>query len=372
MIINDTIKIKVYNQMVKYYKEKGYNVPYNGSEINIKITDLPNGSSVKIDCKCDICNSIKKLPYCDYLQSLKVGGYYTCQKCHHIKSEKTNLDKYGCNISSLQIIKDKKKETCLKNWGVEHPMMSKDIIKKSKETNLKKYGVEYYTQTKEYKRKSKITCLEKYGVEYPLQNKIVKDKNKTTNINRYGCNNVFENEKIKEKIKQTNLEKYGFDNYSKTYICKTKVKNTMEEKTPLEKNEMLIKYKTTNLKKYGVEYPQQNINIFNKQQKSGFNAKRFKDSNIHYRGTYELDFLEKYYDKINIKNGMTIRYNENKVYFPDFYFPKLNLIIEIKSEYTYKLHETKNLNKQKSCLEQGYNFIFIIDKDYTEFEKIIF
>ena len=120
MIINDTIKIKVYSQMLKYYRELGYNIPCNGFEIDIKIIDLPKGSNVKIDCECDVCDSIKKISYFEYLKSVNNGGYYTCQCCHHIKAEKTNLVKYGVvNVSQAKEIKDKKKETNLKNWKEE-------------------------------------------------------------------------------------------------------------------------------------------------------------------------------------------------------------------------------------------------------------
>ena len=31
----------------------------------------------------------------------------------------------------------------------------------------------------------------------------------------------------------------------------------------------------------------------------------------------------------------------------------------------------KNLAKQKACIDQGYNFIFIINKNYNEFDNII-
>ena len=46
--------------------------------------------------------------------------------------------------------------------------------------------------------------------------------------------------------------------------------------------------------------------------------------------------------------------------------------MEIKSSYWYEKDLDKNLDKQKSCLEQGYNFIFIINKNYEEFEKLNF
>jgi very-short-patch-repair endonuclease len=59
------------------------------------------------------------------------------------------------------------------------------------------------------------------------------------------------------------------------------------------------------------------------------------------------------------------------IYFPDFYIEKLNLIIEIKSEYYYYLNLEKNIAKEKACLEQGYKYILIIDKNYKEFENTI-
>ena len=81
-----------------------------------------------------------------------------------------------------------------------------------------------------------------------------------------------------------------------------------------------------------------------------------------------------FHDKLKIEKPKFIRYNYNdkiKVYFPDFYLPEYNLIVEIKSKYTYGLHRERNESKKLGVLEKGYNFIFIIDKDYNEFEKLI-
>jgi very-short-patch-repair endonuclease len=61
-----------------------------------------------------------------------------------------------------------------------------------------------------------------------------------------------------------------------------------------------------------------------------------------------------------------------KTYHPDFYNKKNNLIIEIKSDYIYNKDVDKNIAKKKSCISQGYNFIFIINKNYSEFENIVF
>ncbi len=93
-----------------------------------------------------------------------------------------------------------------------------------------------------------------------------------------------------------------------------------------------------------------------------------------YQGTHELDFLTKYYDKLEITEMDSIVYffnEKNRHYFPDFYITKYNTIVEIKSTYYYKLYLDKNLAKKEACLTNGYNFIFIIDKDYTEFENLL-
>ena len=96
---------------------------------------------------------------------------------------------------------------------------------------------------------------------------------------------------------------------------------------------------------------------------------------LFYRGTYELDFIkfcEK--NKIIIEKPSKIEYiinNEEHYYFPDFFIPIYNLIIEVKSSYYYKLNENINILKKEYTINSGYNFLFIMDKDYTELEKII-
>jgi len=93
---------------------------------------------------------------------------------------------------------------------------------------------------------------------------------------------------------------------------------------------------------------------------------------LYYQGSYEKDFLDKYYDLFEITKIDFINYTfyGDRVYYPDFYLPKYNLIIEIKSSYTYEKFLEKNNSKQKACLELGYNHIFIIDKNYDDFDKI--
>ena len=63
---------------------------------------------------------------------------------------------------------------------------------------------------------------------------------------------------------------------------------------------------------------------------------------------------------ILIENGPTIKYSifgKNKIYFPDFYIPKYNQIIEIKGYWTY--NRQNMLDKFLSYKNNGYNYKLI-------------
>lgn len=178
---------------------------------------------------------------------------------------------------------------------------------KKEKVLMERYGVKSYTQTSDFKEKSKKTCLDKYGYEFYQNSDLYKEKIVETCLSNYGCRNVM-----------------------------------------------------------------QNKNVFEKQSKSSYKTDIYE--NIDYQGTYELDFLEKYYDNIRIEKINPIKYflNENEHYYhPDFYLPDYNLIIEIKSSYTYNYDLNKNLAKKEYSINSGYEFIFIIDKDYNDFESYI-
>ena len=193
--------------------------------------------------------------------------------------------------------------------------------------SIEKYGY-YSCLGKCSQNKNKLTSLEKYGDE----NYNNRDKYRLTNLKKYGVDNIAKLDIRDEKSKQTKLEKYGDENYNN----RDKYRLTNLKKYDNENYNNPSKNKKTCLEKYGVEYPIQVLGIHEKQQISGFNIKKYSDSNLYYRGTYELDFLKKYHNT-GITKAESIKYqfdNKNKVYHPDFYYEPLNLIIEVKSNYT--------------------------------------
>jgi hypothetical protein len=204
-------------------------------------------------------------------------------------------------------------------------------------------------------KKYRDTCLMKYGVSNTTKLESVKSSIKKSCIEKYGVESYSMLDSFKEAHKIKMLEKYGVDSFSKT-------------------SEWLDKQKNTCLLKYGVENASQCPNIFSKQQKSRFEINNFNNTDIFYQGTYEHDFLEKYYNTYKIEKATPIEYfydGSIRVYYPDFFLPEYNLIVEIKSTYTFEKYLNKNTAKKEKCIKLGFNFIFIIDKDYKEFEYFI-
>lgn len=106
-----------------------------------------------------------------------------------------------------------------------------------------------------------------------------------------------------------------------------------------------------------------------------------------YLSSYELHFLQ-YLDKqlhwpvsdIMAPSPHTYIYlyqGKDHFYMPDFFIPSLNLEIEIKDDGSARNinHESREKDKIKEdtmkSLSNIVNFIKIVNKDYTEFEKII-
>lgn len=88
---------------------------------------------------------------------------------------------------------------------------------------------------------------------------------------------------------------------------------------------------------------------------------------------YVLDFL---IQTMNIKSDELIagkgrvpqiKYDAidgvQRTYFPDIFLPKANMILEVKSTYTYGLHKDNVHRKAIGCIETGYSiFILVLDK----------
>lgn len=207
MLKKENIEVRVINHNISHYRNFIPNIKY-GDKIFVLSHQLSKGSHYKVNCICDNCSNVKKMNF-EYYYSITnaLKENYYCNVCvKKIKTNKTNLEKYGCeNISSSQMIKNKRKETNLKKWGVENVFQNEEIKKRNINTFNKKYGL-YYTKTEDYRKKSEETRRNKNSKIF--ENERVDYKKYKKLVNSYT--------RISYKKLLENWD--GFDYYDKEYI----------------------------------------------------------------------------------------------------------------------------------------------------------
>lgn len=368
-IINKLYIKKHYRDFYNYLLER-----YEGFKYN-KFSELLYCYKNNIDIRptCPICG--KDVPFLDFNR-----GYqkYCSLKCSNLSPE----------------VQEKKKQTSLKNYGVEHASQSNTIKEKSKQTCIERYGgignASESTKSKQHK-----TMEEKYGSKYALQNNELKEKAINTSIQRYGgvgsgsdilkekainttkarygveCS--FQSSEIREKIKNTNLERYGTCNPTENDIVKNKIKLT-KQKVFIDKYKNII---NTEIKDndiiYIVKCPHPNCNKctdkYYKIKSSSYwdrlicktepctNLLPIQKS-ISKNTSLEI-FIKNILDEYNIsyiENDRTIL-NGKEI---DIYIPDKKIGIECNGIYWHSLKDPNyHINKWKQCKENGVQLLTI-------------
>jgi endogenous inhibitor of DNA gyrase (YacG/DUF329 family) len=342
MVLTKKVKIKINNRYVKYYKNKGYDVK-GGDEIFIKIEDIPEKSHCEIIVKCTNCGTTNTIKMYNY------NFPYYCKKCKHIKTEKSVMDKYG----------------------VKTTLLLDDVKEKTKNTFLKNYGVDHYSKSNEFKNKiKKITG----GLTSTLLLDDVKEKTKNTLINKYGVDHYSKSDEFKDKIKNTFLKNYGVEHYSKT----EEFKQTIEDKT-FERylNKVNIKeYKDTNLKIIcdicGEEYFISRDLLKNRTKYKTILCTKCNPVNSFSRSGMEIqlfNFIKNNYDGKILNSNRNIIGKELDIYLPD-----LNLAFEFNGLFWHnELNKSKDYHKIKTelCKENGITLIHIWEDDWIYKSNII-
>ena len=121
----------------------------------------------------------------------------------HKMNEKRILNtqkKWGVdNISSSDLIKDKKSDTFRNKWG-GFTFGSSVLMDKVKATNLEKWGFEVASKSDDIKIKTENTNLEKWGFKSPSMNDLVKNKVRNTNLSKYNVTNIMYSENFRKKF----------------------------------------------------------------------------------------------------------------------------------------------------------------------------
>ena len=174
------------------------------------------------------------------------------------------------------------------------------------------------------------------------------------------CSNPFNKKEIQDKIKQSNLYKYGVEN------------NFQRE--DIKKNKR---------HKYGVENVMQYGKIFNLQKKNAYSKKPYSlpSGKVVYIMGYEdrciehllQDYTEEELiindeDKPKIMYSNSLKNGKHSRYYPDIYIPSKNIIIEVKSEFTFQKEYKQNIEKIKAVIDLGYELVlYVFDKKHLKY-----
>lgn len=223
-------------------------------------------------------------------------------------------------------------------------------VRLTKESNLRTYGVESTNVLESVKKKQRDSMLKNHGVEYYVTSNEFYDKASKTNLNNLGVPNPMQSKAVQNKVAKTKLERYGDERY-----------NNHE------------KFIETCIERYGVEHVMQDKEIFERQQKECYGSKKYK--HLYYRGTYERLFIKEYENRFpieSLENCFAVKYtydDKEHVYFPDFLITTNNLIVEIKSSWTYdnngkneSLREINHAKWEAAKSLEGFKFIALKSK----------
>lgn len=162
--------------------------------------------------------------------------------------------------------------------------------------------------------------------------------------------------KSNEQRKNTVYGKYGEDYFSK------KTKLQWERRTQEDIDSMVAKANATKLKN-GTSYipPYKTANREVVIGEKVFRVQGYED--------IALNLLSEIVNVNEIKIGKEvprINLSTGRKYYPDIYIN--NLLIEVKSEYTYEINLEENLLKQSDSKKAGYDHIFLVihSKDLTK------
>jgi len=295
----------------------------------------------------------KKLSYAEVSRRFKLRGfslvtpYYEgdTQKLEYIcicgKTALLSLNRLGSGDNGCKdCAKKKGKATCMAKYGVDHPRKCKEVVEAAKATCVKKYGVDNPSKAPTVIQKIKDTHMERYGVTSPMHVPEFVEKQKSTIMDRYGVDNPMKNKDVRAKASNTCMEKYGVDNPMKVKEFYDKANNSFQKKDYTMPSGKIVQLQG---------YEPQALDLL----------------------------LEKYTEDQIVTEKKLIpiisyEYEEKECkFYPDFYIPHKNKIIEIKSIYTFSAFESKNNAKILATAKQGYNVEYWIIDKHSNLDQII-
>jgi hypothetical protein len=277
----------------------------------------------------------------------------------------------------------------IEKFGVAHPLQNEEIRQKTIATMQERYNCDHGLQSPEILQKTKDSLFENHGVKYAAQSEKLLQKTKETCIKKFGCPCPLQAEEVQEKSLATLFENYHVTHPSHSVEIQERMQATFIQNYgvpyAIAAPEVREKIMATCLKRYNTKYPMQDPAVFDKCQKSGYRRKevvRADGTKIYLQG-YEPQAYKILCAKYAEDEIITINTQKPEIwwsdanekshrYYPDFFIPKDNLIVEIKSQRTFDVgvKEEKISRTTEAVKALGYNFeIWIMNKEGKILQK---
>ena len=212
-----------------------------------------------------------------------------------------------------------------------------------KETCIQKYGVDNPMKSDEVKNKLKKSLIQKYGVDHYSKTDEFKSKYKDTCLEKYNINNTFQ---LTDRIKATNLEKWGVEYPQQSLDIKLKSDNTNLEKYGFKKysqtDEYKVKVKETSLNKWGVD---------NYSQTDEYKVK-VKETNLEKWGVDNYSKTDEY--KVKVKETNLEKWGVDHYSKTDGFKKR----VKIKRESLTKLN-------YQNLIDKYYNIVSYLSNNFT-------
>lgn len=244
-------------------------------------------------------------------------------------------------------VNQRRKETFLKNHGVESNFCRPEVKEKVKQTHFNKYGCETPFQSEEIQRKVTQTFMGKLGVNRPLCSANYREKAEKTRLAVYGVKHALQDPNIKEKVRQSMLRSLGFE-------------------WAMQSPEIREKAYATNLSRYGVEKTIHRPEIQEKIRQTWIDN--------DYASKPEKE-LRSFIESLGIKTEK--RYLGGDPGFEiDIVCPDQGVAFEYNGDYwhseiNHRQHPKYHLMKTQRCEDNKLQLVHIFDSEWTSKQEIV-
>ena len=267
---------------------------------------------------------------------------------------------------------NKKKETMIERYGVEHALQNTELYNKAKSVWKEKYGVDKLSDINVEQKQQ--TNIERYGSKTPLENNAIRQKSIDSLVKSYGTETPFQSTIIQERIKNEWMERTGKKGFARSKECLYKqnvelIKKTLSDKADYVLDKTLF---TETLRKMSriemANFVGCSASLIDKRI-AEWELVEFQQETSHYE-TVISKFLD--------DNGVEYILRDKKIIAPkeiDWLLPSHKLGIEFCG---IRWHGERvgrgrqyHVQKLESMLKQGFNLIQIYQDEWDKNSKLI-